>query len=275
MSKKELTEKDLTDAMCYDFSIQTTPQGKDFLILVCKDKDASSKLMDILRNNAFDVGIIINEKTGNYSLEFQFIDSQVGFRFDSGKSESSYPPLEKLKNNRIKFITTGIWNGRSEQGRLCEFDPGLMRLGIFDIGEAFKQADGVQFVAGESDKEPAVVVLTYKDYGHIFKAEADEAYNRLLDMSKGRPLLEISPTGPGKVNLRIWDILIDMDIQFDGLSYSEEQLREFTAHTGENNSFGFALGFSPKGKERAGLASTKRESFEIITLKGYQLNKQA
>lgn len=273
MAKQALIEKDLTDAMCCDFSIQTTPQGKDFLILICRDKDRSSKLMDILRNNAFDVGIFIDEKTGNYSFEFQFIDSEVGFRFETGKNESTYPPLERLKNNRIKFITTGIWNGQSEQGRLCEFDPGLMRLGLFDIGKAFKKASGVQFVGGNSDKEPSVVVLTYDNYDHIFQAEADEAYNQLLNMTKGRPLLQISPKDFGTVNLRIWDILIDMDIQFNGLKYSEEQLRDFIAKTDKNDSFALALGFSPLRGERAGLASTKKEGFEIVTLRGYQLDK--
>src|SRR5688572_10847225 len=133
MVNAQLTENDFKDAQCYDFSIQTLHNGKDFLILVCEDKESSSRLMNIIRNNAFDVGVFIDEKTGNYSLDFHFIDSEVAFRFDTGENESSYPPLEKLKNNRIKFITTGIWNGRSEQGRLCEFDPELMRLGLFDI----------------------------------------------------------------------------------------------------------------------------------------------
>src|SRR5688572_10395733 len=99
MAKQILVEKDLEEAMCYDFSIQTLPNGKDFLILVCKDKESSSRMMNILRKNAFDLGISINEKTGNYSLEFQFIDSEVAFRFDTGRNEASYPPLEKLKNN--------------------------------------------------------------------------------------------------------------------------------------------------------------------------------
>jgi hypothetical protein len=115
-------------------------------------------------------------------------------------------------------------------------------------------------------------VLTFKDYDHIFQAEADEAYNLLIDMSKGRSLLEISPAGPGIVNLRIWDILIDMDIQFDGLKYSEEQLKEFTSKTGANDSFGFVLGFSTAGNERAALASTKKDGFELVTLRGYKLN---
>jgi len=273
MTKSTITEKDLTDALCYDFSLQTLPDGKDFLILMCRQKKGSAKLMDILTHNAFDLKIFVDEKTGNYSLEFHFIDSDIAFRFDTGKNETTYPPLQKLKNNQIKFITTGVWTGSSQQGRTCEYNPQLMRLGLFDIGDSFKQANGVQFIAGESDKEPSVVVLTYKDYDHIFAAEADEAYNRLMGMSKGRPLLEITPADSAIVNLRIWDILIDLDVPFDGLRYSKNQLNEFLAKTGANNSFVFAIGFLPFGEGKAAIASTKREGFEMITLKGYTVKK--
>jgi hypothetical protein len=269
MTKSTISEKELTDSQCYDFSIQTLPNGKDFLILMCREKEGSAKLMDILTHNAFDLKIFVDEKTGNYSLDFHFIDSDIAFRFDTGKNETTYPPLQKLKNKKIKCITTGVWTGRSEQGRTCEYNPQLMRLGLFDISGSFKQALGVQFIAGESEKEPSAVVLTYKDYDHIFGAEADEAYNRLMDMSKGRPLLEITPVNSELVNLRIWDILIDLDVQFDGLKYSKNQLSEFLARTGKNNSFAFAIGFLPLGKDKAAIASTKREGFQFITLFGY------
>lgn len=273
MTKSTITEKELTDTQCYDFSIQTLPNGKDFLILICKEKESSAKLINILRHNAFDLKVIAEEKTGNYILEFHFIDAELGFQLITGKNETSYPPLQKLKSSQIKFITTGIWTGRSAQGRACEYDPKLMRLGLFDIGDSFKQATGVQFIAGSSDKEPSVIVLTYKDYDHIFEAEADEAYNRLANMTVGRPLLEIHPVNSDTVNLRIWDILIDLDVQFYGLKYEEEQLKDFLAKTGGNDSFAFAIGFEPAGGEKAALASTKRDSHEFITLRGYTLKK--
>lgn len=274
MTKSTISEKGLTDALCYDFSIQTLPNGKDFLILICKEKDGSAKLMDILNHNAFDLKIFMDEKTGNYSLDFHFIDSELAFRFDTGKNEATYPPLQKLKDNQIKFITTGVWTGQSEQGRTCEYNPQLMRLGIFDIGDSFKQANGVQFIPGESNKEPSAVILTYKDYDHIITAEADEAYNRLMTISKSRPFLEITPVDSKKVNLRIWDILVDLDVKFEGLKYSVDQLKEFIEKTGENHSFAFAIGFLPWGKEKAAIASTKREGFELITLYGYTYNKK-
>jgi hypothetical protein len=269
MTKFTISEKDLNDALCYDFSIQKLPSGIDFLILICKEKESSAKLMGILNNNSFDLKIFIDEKTGNYSLDFYFIDSNIAFRFDTGENEIIYPPLQKLKSNQIKFITTGIWTGQSQQGRTCEYNPELFRLGLIDIGDSFMQANEVQFIAGESDKEPSIVLLTYKNYNHIFAVEADEAYNRLMEMAKSRPLLEITPINLEIVNFRIWDILVDLDVKFEGLKYSNNQLEEFLKKTGENQSFAFAIGFLPLGKEKAAIASTKREGFELITLFGY------
>jgi hypothetical protein len=271
MTKYTISEKELTEALCYDFSIQTLPDGKDFLILICNQKEVSGKLMGILSQNAFDLGIIANENTGNYSLEFHFIDSGLALRFDTGENETNYPPLKKLRNNQIKFITTGIWTGRSEKGRRCEYNPHLMRIGSFDIGDSFKKASGVQFIPGMSDKEPSAVVLTYKDYDHIFAAEADEAYNRLVEMAQSRPLLEINTINSNSVNLRIWDILVDMDIHFEGMKFIQVQLNDFLAKTKENESFAFALGFMTSANARPVLAPTKREGFELVTLRGYTL----
>jgi len=269
MTKHIISEKDLTDALCNDFSIQTSPHGKDFLILICEDKIRSSNLMNILRTNAFDLKIFIDEKMGNYSFEFHFLDSDLVFRFDTGKNEGHYPPLKKLKSDNIKYITTGIWLGRTEKGRACEYDPKFMRLGLLDIGDSFKQANGVQFVPGTLNNEPSAVVLTYQDYDHIYETEADEAYNRLIDLAKGHPHLEINKVNAEKVNLRIWDILVDLDIVFEGLAYSEVQLRDFIQNTKENHSFAFALGFIATAGEKVAMASTKREGFELVTLYGF------
>jgi hypothetical protein len=273
MTKNTLTEKELADAQCTDFSIQTMPNGLDGLILMCKGKEISAKLMEILRNNAFNLGVSIDEKTDNYSLEFHFIDSDLALRFDTGRNEGDYPPLAKLKNRQIRFITTGMWTGRSSQGRSCIYDPNVMRLGLFDIGDSFKQAKEVQFVPGETDKEPSVVILVYDDYNHIYSAEADEGYNRLMAMAKMRPLLEIKLISSNRINLRIWDILIDLDIRFDGLQFSEAQLSNFLAKTDVNDPFAFVLGLPTRDGERAAIASTKSEGFELITLAGYVYKK--
>ena len=102
MTKSIISEKDVTDALCYDFSIQTLPDGKDFLILICREKEGSANLMEIFTRNAFDLKIFVDEKTGNYSLDFHFIDSDIAFRFETGKKETAYPPLQKLKKQSDK-----------------------------------------------------------------------------------------------------------------------------------------------------------------------------
>ena len=134
MTKYSISEKELADIQCYDFSIQTLENGKDSLILICKEKEGSSKLIELLLQNAFDLKVYVEEKSGNYKLEFEFIDSEIIFLLDTGKNERTYPPLQKLNSKQIKFVTTGIWTGQSEKGRICEHNLQFMRLGLLDIG---------------------------------------------------------------------------------------------------------------------------------------------
>lgn len=228
-------------------------------------------VIEILSQNPFDLKIYIDKLTCNYSLIFEFIDSEIALKLETGKNEDNYPPLKKLKDNQIKFITTGIWKGESPQGRACEYNVQLLRLGQLNIGDSFKQAKELQFITGR-EREPSAVVLIYEDYDHIFNTEADEAYNELINMTKGNPTLEISLNN-NLINLKIWDILIDLEIKFNGFKYSQEQLSQFLQQTNVNSSFVFALGFPPIGKEMALFASTKREGFEIITLRGYSYKK--
>ena len=206
-------------------------------------------------------------------MEFEFIASEIIFSLDTGKNETTYPALQKLKNKQIKFVTTGIWTGQSEKVRICEHNLQFMRLGLLDIGESFQLANEVQFIPGVSESEPSIVILSYDDYDHIFRAEADEAYNELLNKVKARPLLEITSMNSESVNLKVWDILIDLDVRIEGLKYSPDQLKSFLSKTGERDSFAFALGFLPTGSARAAVASTKSEGFELITLKGYTYKK--
>lgn len=268
-----ITIEDLNDIQCYEFSIQTSSTNKDFLILICNDKEKSRKLNEILHQHAFDLKIFIDDSTGNYSLQFEFIESEIVFKLDTGKNELSYPPLKKLKESQIKFITTGVWNGHSTDGRICEYLPEMMRLGELDMGQSFTQAKEVQFVSSRKEEEPAVIVLIYEDYNHIFQAESDEAYNKLAAMTISKPILEIAPSG-NRVNLKIWDILLDLEVNIEGLAFKDEELKQFLQKTDPNKSFAFVLGFRHQDESRAAIASTKKEGFEIITLKGYTHKKQ-
>jgi hypothetical protein len=266
-----ITEKDLQDLQWYDFSLQVLANGKQGLILICQEEQGARKLLELLKANAFDLKVFQDEKNGNYSFMLEFVDSGITVKYDSKANEKNYPPLSKLKTGEVKYITTGIWTGKSVQGKLCQYDPNAMRLGKPDIADAFGHASGVQFVAGRTESEPGVVVLTYKNFDDIQDADADEAYNRLLDIGKGRPLLEIDRVNENAVNLRIWDILIDLDIRITGLKYSHEELDKFLSQSSPEHSFVFALGYQPRNGESAAIAATKHEGFEFVTLYGYKL----
>lgn len=265
---KQVTIEDLNAVQCNDLSIQTLPTGQDFLILICKKKEGSNKLLEMLRQNAFDIKIYVDETTQQYYLQFEFIDTHIAMKLETGRTETDYPPLKKLKDNQIKFITTGVWAGQSAAGRNCEYNGQLMRLGELDLGKSFGQAKVVQFAASRNEGEPSVVLLIFENYDHIFRSEADEAYNKLARMGISKPLLEIAQQGE-VVNLRIWDILLDLDVKIQDLPFDQQELKEFLQATDPNKSFAFLLGFLEPGDKRPIIAPTKKEGFEIVTLSGY------
>lgn len=258
-----ITEAELSSIKLIDISIQTLPNGKDFLILICETKDDSNRLIDLINQNAFDLKISI-EQDGHYALSLEFIDSEYGLRFVTTKNETNYPPVKKL--NRITFITTGVWTGKSAQGRQCEYHHQMFRLGEINIGESFSQAKRVDFVSGEGN-HPSIVVLVFENWLHINQAEAMEAFNELALRSKGNPKLEIVSDGTS-VSLKIWDILIDLEVKINGLKYEPVQLAEFLKGTDPQHSFAFAMGFPSQGDGHTALSATK-EGPQLITIKGY------
>lgn len=260
-----ITEEMLATVQCYDYSLQKHPKSGDMLILMCKTAAGMNLLNDIINSNAFDLKVFIEEKTGDYSLVFEFIDTDLAFRLSTGRNEITYPPVVKLKNNSVKFITTGVWGEDSPQGRMCTYHPRIFRFGVFDIGKSFEQAERVRFVANRSQEEPAMVILIYRDWDHIFESEADDAYNKLEEKTLSNPLLGIHLINETTVNLRIWDILVDLDIRFNNLAYENDELQCFLAAVKTDYSFCFALGFPLEGS----IASTKRDDFNITVLRGY------
>ncbi len=205
-------------------------------------------------------------------MEFELIDAGIGFKIETGRNAKSYPPMKKLMEGQVKLLTTGVWTEGNKSKRKCEYNAGFLRLGALNLGEALSQATEVQFVPGQSANEPSVIVLIFRDYEHILGAEADEAYNQLMNQTVGNPTLEIVPHD-STVDLKIWDILLDLDMTMTGLKYNPAQLDEFLKATEPNHSFAFVLGFLPTRGERAAIASTKHEGYEMITLKGYVVKK--
>jgi hypothetical protein len=265
--RKTISEQELNSVQCHDISVQTLPNGKDLLIIMCKSVEGSNKLHEILTQNPYDLGVFL-ELSGNYSLVFDFIESDISLKLETHKNEVNYPPLKKLSKKEIRFITTGVWGEKSSKGRNCEYNAQLLILGQLNMDDSFKRASEVQFVPGKLGGRPSAVVLIYADYNHIFEAEADEAYNKLIELTKGNPHLEIEQN-EGLVSLKIWDVLIDLEVKIDRLKYSPDQLEKFLKETRPNDSFAFVLGFAPSKGVEAAFASTKSEGLELITIKGY------
>lgn len=268
-----LSEGDLKEAKCYDYSIQQLQNGKNVLILMCEDSDGSNKLNNILHSNPFDLQVSIENGTNNYTLLFDFIESDLVFQLKTGRNEQTYPPVTWLKEGKVKFITTGVWGKDSEKGRMCEIHSNLMRFGELDIVESFQQATSVQFYSNIDDTQPSAVGLVYKDWDHIFSSEASEAYNLLEARCKSMPKLEININQDKTVYLRIWDILIDLDIRLTNLPYADDELEKFISQVKPDHSFVFVLAFPSTGNGSLGIAPSKRENFEMITLCGYVLKK--
>jgi hypothetical protein len=85
-------------------------------------------------------------------------------------------------------------------------------------------------------------------------------------------LLEIAQQGD-VVNLRIWDILLDLDVKIQNLPFDPQELEEFLQAADPNQSFAFLLGFLEAGDTRPIITPTKKDGFEIITLRGYTHKK--
>lgn len=268
MPTTTLTPEDFSSFQFDGISIQEINVAKTLLIIMLTDEESSSRFLYILKKNEFKLLVTENRETGSYFLKFQFESTDFDIEIDTNRTIESYPPLEKFENNNVQFISTGVWTGSSEQGRSFTYNHDIHRLGDLNIGNSLGHATAVQFSSFGAE-EPSAVILTFNDYDQIFEAEADQAYNKLLDLKLSRPLLEISPQQGGLVNLRIWDVLIDLDINITGLSYSSDQLNKFLHNNDDGLSFAFALGFPSNDGHKVNIASTTPGDLKILTLFGY------
>lgn len=274
MPNFQLTEKDFAGINCNDLSIQELPFGKILLILLCQNIENSAKLLEILHTNPFKLNVLIDDKTGNYKLDFKFIDSEIGFVFDTNKSEQSYPAIKKIIDNKMNFLSTGVLDQKTGKGKNFSYSINFVKIGNVNISDCFKYASEVQFINGEIGVQPSAVVLIFDDYDHIYATESNDAFNLLLSMSKNQLHMEFGPSDD-KVSLRIWDIIIDLDIKIENLKYSKEQFEAFRENTDQSESFAFVLGFKPIDDELIRAASTKQNKLDIITIHGYEISDDA
>lgn len=270
MKNSELTEKDFSTIFCDDLSIQELSYGKNVLVLMCQEEKSSLRLLEILRNNQFKLNAYIDDKTGEYKLDFHFVNSDIGFLFETKKTVKSYPPMKKVAENGINYLTTGVWDADSAKGRTFRYSNDFIKIGDVNIAQSFKYASGLQFFPDESGNQPAMVILTFDDYEHIYATESNDAFDLLFVMSKNRLHCEFIPN-KDKISLRIWDIMIDLDLQIENLSYSKEQFNNFRTNVDESESFGFVIGFTATENKQIRIASTKQNKADVITLHGYAI----
>lgn len=148
-----ITEVQLAAIKCKDISVLTLPDGEDLLVLICETKDDSNRLSDLINNNAFNLGVSI-EADGHYAISIEFLASDFILKLVTSRTEDNYPPVKKLKNNGITFITAGV-----REGRNVEYNQEILRLGEIDMGESFSQAKAVHFATQDGGKGPSIVVL--------------------------------------------------------------------------------------------------------------------
>lgn len=104
----KITDQDLKSILWKDISIQKLPNGQHILILICDTTDQSNRLMDMLKNNEFDLNITIN-KDKHYILSLAFLNSEYTIGYNTNETKENYPPLDWLAKSLVKYISTGIW----------------------------------------------------------------------------------------------------------------------------------------------------------------------
>lgn len=105
----KIKKADLEKLLWRDISIQKLKSGVSIIILIFESKNEGELLLKMLHNNAFSLKAFINSKTKNYILSLEFTDSEYGIKYDTERTEETYPALKWLKDNTVKYITTGIW----------------------------------------------------------------------------------------------------------------------------------------------------------------------
>lgn len=268
MSKPILTEKDFASLDYDGLSIINLPNGKNLLILMFKNGNTASKFNDILHDYPFNLEIFVDDDTKEFIIEFVFLDYEFICSIRTGKSEKSYPPMIKLKNQEIDFITTGIWTSKSGPKWTFTRSNNFKRLQEFNIGKSLQNALSANFYTATHQEIPTIT-LTFKDSEHIILTEANLAYDKLLEIQESRPYLEIKHNSNRTIDFRIWDILFDLEILIKGLNYSVKELENFIKNTDTNESFLFALTLLSTNSQRGPLISTNAEK-KFVTIFGYK-----
>ena len=113
---KKIKKSDLDKLLWRDISIQKLKSGESVFILIFETQQQGEELLKLLKGNAFSIKIFIDPITNHYRLSLLFTNSEYGIHYDTGRTEQDYPPLKWIKDNQIKYITTGIWLNPTPDG---------------------------------------------------------------------------------------------------------------------------------------------------------------
>ena len=126
--------KQLDKDLCWDdLSIQPHNQTH-ILVLVCDDPEHRIRLYQIL--NTYHYSFVFSiEADKTYEFHLQFLRMEFAKSFKTGLTEKKYPPLKLLREGKVKYITTGHWNGMKTE---CDH---LEAIPVFCIQRSSKPTD--------------------------------------------------------------------------------------------------------------------------------------
>ena len=108
-----MTLEDINSCLWTSFSIQLTPNDNSpVLVLICENEAKSDMLWRILKHNAFDLEVLLDN--GERSMHFDFIDTEVAISYNIDVSIEEYPRLRHFLDGSLKHLSTGIWGNNAE-----------------------------------------------------------------------------------------------------------------------------------------------------------------
>lgn len=127
MNLLNLSKEQLESLLIDDISIQDLPNKVEtVLIFICKDKSTASLLFSVLQSNDFKLVIEIDAKECPV-LTIQFIHIDFWIKFETNQTVVEYPPLDLLIKQKIRNLSTGIWDGKI--GLALYISDDLIRIG--------------------------------------------------------------------------------------------------------------------------------------------------
>lgn len=117
-----MTEKDLESILWKSIAFMARDSDK-VLLFECKSQSQAESLLRLLKNNLFNLKVLVNEKTGNYSMDIIFPHTEFGIHNNLAMTQQKYPQLAWLHNQQITHIATGYRDSENKLQFLPDFHP--------------------------------------------------------------------------------------------------------------------------------------------------------